>query len=96
VRVSYALVETPTRVRKGDDRNCNSLTACTMVLSGLITLFRLPQVLRNTALMEGREAAKWEKLERRLTLVEEENTKMKKMMVNPPRLDVPHWLHSAV
>jgi hypothetical protein len=29
---SEALVETSTRVRKGDDRNYNSLTACTMVL----------------------------------------------------------------
>jgi hypothetical protein len=25
--------------RKGDDRNCNSLTACTMALRCLITLF---------------------------------------------------------
>ena len=32
ISVSSALVETPTRVRKGYDRNCNSFTACTMVL----------------------------------------------------------------
>jgi magnesium-transporting ATPase (P-type) len=38
------------------------------------------QVERNTALLEGREHAKWEKLERRLTALEEENVKMKKMM----------------
>jgi hypothetical protein len=29
-------------VRKGYDRNCNSLTACTMVLRCQITLFRHP------------------------------------------------------
>jgi len=38
------------------------------------------QVERNTALLEGRENAKWEKLERRLTVLEEENGKIKKMM----------------